>query len=142
VPTIITLILAWLAPVFIFLEVAQLLVADRFLGVEQIRAGVHPLEKSPQGSTILSVMWLVGIVSGYIYQLSLLFNRPTNLPGLLLIAVTIAGFGFRRACGLKWALMVMTFEGALRLGFLAYVFVAYIIQPGARFWRVPNFSLF
>ncbi|MGA2052959.1 MAG: hypothetical protein ABSH19_06585 [Opitutales bacterium] len=131
--------LAWLAPLFVLFEIAQLLVATRYIGIEQIRKGVHPLEEHPRGPALLSAVWVAGIVANYLYQIALLCQpRETGLPALLMIGVSLGGFGLRRMLGLKYALVVLTFEGAMRAGFLAYVFIAVVIHPSWHGWPGPT----
>ncbi len=134
-----TMTLAWFAPLFALFEIAQLLLATRYIGVEQIRKNIHPLEERPKGPALLSAFWVAGIVASYLYQLALLSQpRETGLPALLLIGVSLVGFGLRRSLGLKWALVVLTFEGALRAGFLAYVFIAVVMHPHWHGWPGPR----
>jgi hypothetical protein len=38
-----------------------------------------------------------------------------------MLAITLIGFSVRRSCGLRWVLVVLTFEGALRIGMLLYL---------------------
>jgi hypothetical protein len=131
--------LALLAPLFVLFEIAQLLVATRYIGIEQIHKGVHPLDERPRGPALLSALWVAGIFANYFYQIALLCQpRETGLPALLLIGVSLVGYGLRRSLGLKWALVVLTFEGALRAGFLAYVFIAVVIHPHWHGWPGPT----
>jgi hypothetical protein len=130
----------WLAPLFILFEMAQLMVATRYIGLDQIRSGVHPLDQYPRGPRLLSAAWVAGIFASYAYQVILLFNPQTALPGLLMLATTLAGFGLRRAGGLKYALVVMTFEGSIRAGFLAYAFIAVVVHPPWRGWPGPEWG--
>ena len=37
---------------------------------------------------------------------------------LAMIGISVIGFSIRRACRMKWILLVMTFEGAIRIGML------------------------
>lgn len=131
--------LALLAPLFALFEIAQLFVAMRYIGVEQIRKGVHPLEEQPRGPAVLSAVWVGWIIASYLYQVALLCQpRLTGLPALLMIGVTLAGFVLRRSLGLKWALVIMSVEGSARAGFLAYVFVSVVIHPHWYGWPGPH----
>jgi len=38
--------------------------------------------------------------------------------GMSLLAVTVLGYSFRRGSSLKWVLVILTFEGAIRVGLL------------------------
>ena len=40
---------------------------------------------------------------------------------VMLIGVTVLGFTIRRGCGLKWVLVILTFEGAIRIGMLLHL---------------------
>ena len=42
--------------------------------------------------------------------------------GLCLLAVSAVGFSLRRNSGLKWVLVILTFEGAVRVGLLVSLF--------------------
>jgi hypothetical protein len=35
-----------------------------------------------------------------------------------LVAISLLGFSLRRNCSIKWVLVILTFEGALRIGLL------------------------
>jgi hypothetical protein len=48
----------------------------------------------------------------------LLFVPFGRVHGLSLIVITMIGFSLRRGCGLKWVLVILTFEGAIRIGLL------------------------
>jgi hypothetical protein len=119
-------IIAWLAPLFVVFEVTQIIVAQRFIGIDQIRAGLHPLEVNPRGPPFLGLFWVLAIFADYFYQVLLLFqpSQVMNLAGLLLLMISFIGLGLRRGCGLKWGLVVLTVEGAARGGFLSYMFMA------------------
>jgi hypothetical protein len=43
--------------------------------------------------------------------------------GLVLLVVTGIGYAIRGTCGLKWALVVLTFEGSIRIGMLLSLFL-------------------
>jgi hypothetical protein len=43
--------------------------------------------------------------------------------GVLLLLLSAGGYGLRRNCNLKWVLVILTFEGALRIGLLLSLFV-------------------
>jgi hypothetical protein len=46
------------------------------------------------------------------------------------------GFVWRRSCGVKWGIIVMTFEGALRAGFFLFVFMYVVVMHGV-WWHLP-----
>tara|TARA_B110000305_G_scaffold242090_1_gene319779 strand:+ start:4700 stop:4891 length:192 start_codon:yes stop_codon:yes gene_type:complete len=47
---------------------------------------------------------------------------------IVLIAVSIIGYAMRRNVGLKWILVILTFEGAIRIGML--------IALTGQMWRI------
>lgn len=51
-------------------------------------------------------------------MLSLLILPYARMHGLGLLFVSAIGFSLRRGAGLKWILVFLTFEGALRIGVL------------------------
>ena len=42
--------------------------------------------------------------------------------GLVLLAVSAIGYALRSASGLKWVLVILTFEGSIRIGMLVSLF--------------------
>jgi len=52
------------------------------------------------------------------WMLLLLAIPFARLHGLVFLAVSVFGFTLRRGGGLKWALVILTFEGAVRVGLL------------------------
>jgi len=130
------MIFPWLAPVFIAFEVAQLLVAHRYIGPEQIRRNAHPLDAAVPLPFAVSFFWCLGIASDYLYQGSLMLwpNSLVQVAAMLMILISVAGFMVRRACGVKWGMVVMTFEGAMRAGFLFFAFRMMAFPPK---WMTP-----
>ncbi len=123
-------LIAWLAPFFIVFEVVQLFVAHRYIGPDQIRAKKHPLDLPGTPPLWVSASWMVCLWADYIYQLTLFFvPNIVRLAALAMIFVSIAGFMLRRVCGLKWGMVVMTFEGAGRAGFLVFAFRMMVFPP-------------
>jgi len=51
----------------------------------------------------------------------MLFQPLGRIEFLTLIGVSGLGFIARRGCGLKWVLVILTFEGAIRIGMLMYL---------------------
>ena len=47
-----------------------------------------------------------------------LISKAVRAQGIVLILVTGAGYLIRSTCGLKWVLVVLTFEGSIRIGML------------------------
>jgi len=113
------MLLIYLAPLVMLIDIAQLLVAERYIGVKQIRSGVHPLESAKQPPVWAIIIWLTGLVILWFYMALLIFDPRGTLQGGLMFLVSLAGFGLRRVAGLKWALVLMTIETAVRLGLMA-----------------------
>lgn len=111
--------LIYLAPLIMLIDITQLLVAERFIGVKQIRSGEHPLERDRRPPTWAILLWLSGLGVLWLYMLLLVFDPHGGLQGGLMLLVSLAGFALRRVAGLKWALVLMTIETAVRLGLLA-----------------------
>lgn len=111
--------LIYLAPLIMLIDIAQLLVAERYIGVKQIRSGVHPLDGAKPPPTWAIVLWLSGIAIMWLYMLLLLLNQQAQLQAVLMFLISLGGFGMRRVAGVKWALVLMTIETAIRLGLLA-----------------------
>jgi len=129
-----------LTPVFAAFEVAQLLVAQRYIGIDQIRSNVHPLDvpKVPPGW--LSAGWLAGLMADYACQASLLFvpEIGVKFAGVLLILVSVFGFAIRRVCGLRWGLVILTPECAARAGFYAFVFYMMVVHRSLHLFYIPG----
>lgn len=107
---------ALLAPLFLVFEVWQLVVSERYLGVKQIRAGADPRALPMTGW--MAAAWGGGLLAYYAWMVTLLPHPAGRAQGIVLIATTALGYAIRTACGLKWVLVVLTFEGAVRIGML------------------------
>ncbi|WP_309396495.1 hypothetical protein [Cerasicoccus maritimus] len=101
------------------IDIAQLLAAERFIGVKAIRAGIHPLDAEHQPASGLMLLWLLGLGIMWLYMALLVIDPRGGLQGALMLMVSVGGFVLRRVAGLKWALVLMTIETAIRLGLLA-----------------------
>ena len=110
-PAVETLLL--LAPLFLVLEVAQLVFAERYLGLKQIARGADPRALAMSEST--AFLWTVLIVVYWLWMLLLLATTPGRTPALALLGLSLLGFTLRRGSPLKWLLVILTFEGALRI---------------------------
>lgn len=108
--------LVFLTPLWFILEVVQLIVSERFLGVKQIEAGTDPRQHAPRER--LAFAWSTGIMLYWLWFLAMLFQPIGRAQIAAMIAITLAGYLIRRSCGLKWVLVVLTFEGAIRIGML------------------------
>jgi len=119
-----------ISPAFAGFEIAQLFVAQRYIGIEQIRRNTHPLDAAAVPPAWLSTGWLLGLFADYLYQGGLLFEPDLGVKfaAVLLILTSAVGFALRRVCGLKWGLVVMTPECAARAGFFMFVFNMMVLR--------------
>jgi hypothetical protein len=108
--------LFYFAPLWMLFELGQLVVGERYLGIKQIERGVDPRERGPGEFT--SFLWSASILLYWVWM-ALMLTQPIGRPQVLAMAVlSVIGFSIRRTCGLKWILVTMTFEGAIRIGML------------------------
>jgi hypothetical protein len=111
---VLTLIL--FAPLFLVFEVWQLVLCERYLGIKQIARGADP--RSLGLSEITAFIWTVLLVVYWFWMLLLLAVPFGRVHGVSLITISMIGFSLRRGSGLKWVLVILTFEGAIRVGLL------------------------
>ena len=109
-----TLLLA--APFFLFFEVWQLVVSERYLGIKQIARNGDPRALGLR--EYIAFCWSAVLFIYWAWMLSLLGTPFSRMHGLCLVAVTAIGFSLRRNTGIKWVLVILTFEGAVRVGLL------------------------
>lgn len=107
---------ALLAPLFLVFEVWQLVLSERYLGVKQIRVNADPRALPMAGW--MSALWAGGLVVYFTWMFTLILHPVGRAQGLVLLAVTAVGYALRTTCGLKWVLVVLTFEGSIRIGML------------------------
>ena len=105
-----------LAPVFLIFEIWQLVIGERYLGIKQIARGVDPREL-PLGP-VTAFCWSAGLIVYWLWMLSLLALPFGRVFGLSLLGVFAIGFGLRRNCRLQRVLVILTVEGAIRIGLL------------------------
>jgi hypothetical protein len=115
-------LLALLSPLFLVFEIWQLVMSERYVGIKQIARGANPREMGP--SELISAIWSLNIIIYGLWMVSLLLSPYVRVYGIILLAVTATGYSFRRNCGLKWILVILTFEGAVRVAVLAPLAVA------------------
>lgn len=111
---VLTLIL--FAPAFLAFEVWQLVLSERYLGIKQIARGADP--RSLGLGEFTAFVWSVTLLSYWVWMLLLLALPFSRVHGISLLAVSMLGFSLRRGSGLKWVLVILTFEGAIRVGLL------------------------
>jgi len=108
--------IAILAPLFLLFELWQLFLSERYMGIRQIRTNTDPRELPMAGW--VSALWLGGLALYFLWMVLLLFHPIGRAQGLVLLATTAVGYSLRGSCGLKWVLVVLTFEGSIRVGML------------------------
>lgn len=97
-------------------ELGQLIVGERYLGIKQIEAGDEVRENGP--GEFMAFLWSTGIVVYWLWMV-LMLHQTLGVPQVFtMIGVSLIGLFVRRGCPLKWVLVVLTFEGALRIGML------------------------
>lgn len=111
-----------LAFLIVPLELAQLVLAERRIGVRQIRAGIDPREAHPPANYI-GWIWLALVAAIQSYPIVLVCEGETRLFGLIMLLFGVVGYDLRRRGGIRWALVVLTVEGALRIGVIINMFV-------------------
>ena len=109
-------ILLLLAPFFLLFEVWQLVLGERYLGIKQIARGTDPRTLGLRETT--AAVWSVLLLGYWLWMLLLLLAPLGRVHGLALLGVTAIGFSLRRGCRLKAVLVILTFEGAIRVGLL------------------------
>ncbi len=108
--------LAWLAPLFLMGEGVQLVLSERLLGVKQIALGGDPRERGP--SATRAALWTIGLVLYWGWMGAMLVPNFARAQVICLLVVSFIGYALRRNCGLKWVLVILTLEGAVRIGML------------------------
>lgn len=109
-----TLIL--LAPLFLGFEFWQLVLGERYLGIKQIARGADP--RTLGLGEFTAFCWSGTLIAYWLWMLALLVSPLSRLHGLGLLAVSAVGFSLRRGSKLKWVLVILTFEGAVRISML------------------------
>lgn len=117
--------LALMAPLFLVFEVWQLVLSERYMGVKQIRVNADPRALPMAGW--LAAAWGGGLLVYFSWMFMLIAHPVGRAQGFVLLAVTAVGYALRTTCGLKWVLVVLTFEGSIRIGML--------ISLSAATWR-------
>lgn len=108
--------LPYLAPLFLLFEVWQLFISERYLGIKQIARGSDPRELGM--SEITAFAWSMSLFVYWAWMMLLLFQPAGRVHGAALIAISLLGFAIRRGAPLKWVLVILTLEGAVRVGLL------------------------
>ena len=111
----VTLLFAF-APVFFAFELCQLVIADRYLGLKHIARGLDPRELGL--GELTAACWSLALLTYWAWMALMLFQPLGRFQFLMLLGVSGLGFTMRRGCGLKWVLVILTFEGSIRIGML------------------------
>ncbi len=112
---------ALLAPLFLTFELWQLFVSERYMGIKQIRVNADPRELPMTNG--MAAFWAGGLLVYFLWMFSLLLHPVGRAQGVILLVVSFLGYVLRSTGGLKWVLVILTFEGSIRVGMLASLFV-------------------
>jgi hypothetical protein len=105
-----------LAPLFLAFEVWQLVMGERYLGLKQIARNGDPRELGL--GEFAAACWTFALAAYVLWMAAILIVPVARVHGCCLLAVTGVGFSLRRNLALKWILVILTFEGAIRVGLL------------------------
>ncbi len=106
-------------PLFLAFEFWQLVVAERYLGIAWIERGTDPRRQPMAGGR--AALWSIGILAGWLWALTLLALPMARGPAACMLLVSLAGFFVRRNVSVKWVLVSLTFEGAIRIGMMLFL---------------------
>lgn len=104
------------APLFLIFEVWQLVLSERYLGIKQIARGADP--RSLGLGEVTAFIWSMLLIGYWLWMMVLLAIPIGRIHGMSLLIVTMIGYSLRRGNALKWVLVILTFEGAIRVGLL------------------------
>jgi hypothetical protein len=108
--------IVYLAPLWLLFELGQLAIGERYLGIKQIERGIDPRERGP--GEFVAFLWSAGLLIYWVWM-ALMLTQSVGRPQVAtMIAISVLGFSVRSFCGMKWVLVTMTFEGAIRVGML------------------------
>ena len=108
--------LLYLSPLWIIFEAWQLFVAERYLGMKQIEKGVDPRGRGPGEPT--AFIWSTGILAYWIWMVAMLIPETGRIQVACMLGISLLGYSLRRNSGLKWILVILTLEGAIRIGMM------------------------
>jgi hypothetical protein len=115
--------LAALAPLFILFELAQIIVLERYIGLRTLKAEIDP--RTLPFPKWLAIAWIIFTKIYLLWTIALIFESSLILPASVILITSFVGLISRRSAGLQWALVILTFETAIRIGMLILV---------TRFW--------
>jgi hypothetical protein len=114
--------LLYLVPIWMLFELGQLVLGERFLGLKQIERGEHPRDLGPGEWVAFS--WTAALLLYWVWM-GLMLTQPIGRAQIVaMLGISALGFLVRRSCALKWVLVTLTLEGAIRLGMLFSLGVA------------------
>jgi len=113
---------ALLAPLFLVFEVWQLVLSERYMGIKQIKVNADP--RALPMADWMAAAWAGSLLVYGVWMLSLLLHPVGRAQGVVLLAISALGYALRSSCGLKWVLVVLTFEGSIRIGMLVSLFAS------------------
>ncbi len=112
----------WFAPLWLAFEAVQLVLSERHIGVKQMARGGDPRESGP--GEAVAFCWVLAIVFYWLWMLAMLWPGFGRAQVLCMLGVSVMGAGLRRLLGLKWCLVILTLEGAIRIGMIMSLFGA------------------
>ena len=104
------------APLFLAFEVWQLVLSERYLGIKQIARGADPRTLGLREVT--AFFWSILLIAYWCWMLLMLIESFARVHAAGLLMVSMVGFSLRRGARFKWVLVILTFEGAIRVGLL------------------------
>ena len=110
-----TLLLVF-APIFLLFEIGQLIIAERYIGVKHLARGSDPRDLGP--SEWVAFFWVAAITFYWFWMLALLMPEFGRAQAVCMLVISAIGASLRRYLGLKWCLVVLTLEGAIRIGMM------------------------
>lgn len=104
------------APLFLLFELWQLVISERYVGIRQIERNGDPRTLGMRELT--AFCWSMLPFAYWAWMLAILFLPFGSVHGLCLLIISAIGYASRRNCGIKWVLVILTLEGAVRIGLL------------------------
>lgn len=109
-----------LGAAIVAVEIANLVICERYIGVKVFRAGLDP-RVQPGPSRLVAIVWFLCLTLIVVYPLYLLFVPQARVFAYAMILFTVAGYVLRKRTGLRGALVVLTLEGALRIAAIIHM---------------------
>ncbi|MCC5022696.1 MAG: hypothetical protein J6386_07820 [Candidatus Synoicihabitans palmerolidicus] len=94
----------------------QLVASERIIGVKKIERGTDPRSDSPPQR--VAALWSITLVLYWLWMGMMIVPSFARARIIILLSVSLIGYALRRNYGLKWILVILTFEGAIRIGIL------------------------